>query len=74
MSWEFLDTIEEKNAFHDRLELIPAKWRGPTVDVIDTIESVKMGLAALGIDDNFLLIEATRLVLKRHDKATDLEQ
>ena len=56
-------------AFEQRLDNMPDEWRGPLVDVIDTIESLKMGLDSLGIDDNWLLIEATRLVLERHDKA-----
>lgn len=55
--------------FDRRLELIPDSWRGPIVEVVDTIETVKMGLRAIGIDDNLLLIEAVRLALDRYDKA-----
>lgn len=57
------------DCFDRRLELIPDSWRGPIVEVVDTIETVKMGLRAIGIDDNLLLIEAVRLALDRYDKA-----
>lgn len=58
-----------RTPFDRRLEHVPYEWRGPLVDVIDTFETVQIGLKSIGIDDSFLLTEAVRLVLDRHDKA-----
>ncbi len=55
-------------AFDKRLELVSPEWRDPLIDVIDTFENVQIGLKSIGIDDSFVLIEAARLVLERHDK------
>lgn len=55
-------------AFDERLELVSPEWRDPLIDVIDTFENVQIGLKSIGIDDSFVLIEAARLVLERHDK------
>jgi hypothetical protein len=60
-------------AFDHRLELVPDRWRGPLVDVVDTFGTVQIGLKSIGIDDPFVLVEAVRLVLDRHDKATTEE-
>ena len=60
-------SFEATEQFNLRLRLVPDEWRGPIVEVIDTIESVNMGLASIGINDSSVLIEATRLVLQRHD-------
>jgi hypothetical protein len=57
-----------RQRFERRLQLTPQEWRGPLVDVIDTIDNVKTGLASLDINDNFILMEATRLVLERQEK------
>lgn len=66
--------MDTTTAFDRRLDNTPDEWKGPLVDVIDTIESVKMGLNSLGIHDSRLLIEATRLVLECHDRAAESEQ
>ena len=60
--------MESTSAFDCRLVHVPHKWRGPIVDVIDTFETVQLGLKSIGIDDPFVLTEAVRLVLDRHDK------
>ena len=62
-----------RTPFDRRLEQVPHEWRGPLVDVIDTFEYVQIGLKSIGIDDPFLLAEAVRLVLNRHDKAVAVE-
>ena len=54
--------------FDRRLAHVPHKWQGPIVDVIDTFETVQLGLKSIGIDDPFVLIEAVKLVLDRYDK------
>ena len=56
--------------FDRRLVHVPHKWRGPIVDVIDTFETVQLGLKSIGIDDPFVLIEAVKLVLDRYDKVS----
>jgi hypothetical protein len=62
------------NSFDERLAHVPHKWRGPIVDVVDTFETVQIGLKCAGIDDAFILTEAVRLVFERYDKArTDAE-
>ena len=63
--WSHMDAI---TAFDKRLELVSPEWRDPLIDVIDTFENVQIGLKSIGIDDSFVLIEAARLVLERHDK------
>ena len=60
--------MDATSAFDRRLVHVPHKWRGPIVDVIDKFETVQLGLKSIGIDDPFVLIEAVRLVLDRHDK------
>ena len=60
--------MDATSAFDRRLVHVPHKWRGPIVDVIDTFETVQLGLKSIGIDDPFVLTEAVRLVLDRHDK------
>jgi hypothetical protein len=62
--------MDSTTDFDRRLRIIPEEWRGPLVDVIDTFENVQIGLKSIGIDDPFLLTEAVRLVLDRHDKST----
>jgi hypothetical protein len=57
------------NSFDERLAHVPHKWRGPIVDVVDTFETVQIGLKCAGIDDPFILTEAVRLVFERYDKA-----
>lgn len=65
--------MDSKTPFEKRLELIPWEWKGPLVDVIDTIETVQMGLKSIGIDDPFVLMEAVRLVIDRYNKAEAAE-
>jgi len=55
-------------AFDHRLKHVPSRWRDPIVDVVDTFETVQIGLKCIGIEDPFVLIEAVKLVLHRHDK------
>ena len=55
-------------AFDRRLKHVPDRWRDPIVDVVDTFETVQIGLKCIGIEDPFVLIEAVKLVLDRHDK------
>jgi hypothetical protein len=38
--------------------------------VVDTFETVQIGLKSIGIDDPFVLIEAVKLVLDRYDKVS----
>lgn len=59
-----------RTPFDHRLSCVPNEWRGPLVEVIDTFETVQIGLKDIGIDDPFLLAEAVRLVLERHDKSS----
>jgi len=54
--------------FDRRLEHVPVEWRRPLIDVIDTFETVQMGLKGLGIEDTVVLVAAVKLVLDRHDK------
>lgn len=56
------------NSFDDRLAHVPHRWRGPIVDVVDTFETVQIGLNCAGIEDSFVLTEAVRLVFERYDK------
>ena len=58
-------------AFDRRLEFVPDSWREPLVDVVDTFETVQIGLKCIGIEDSFVLIEAVKLVLDRRDKAKE---
>jgi len=60
-------------AFDRRLKHVPDRWRDPIVDVVDTFETVQIGLRSVGIDDPFILIEAVRLTFDRYDKATPEE-
>lgn len=54
--------------FDHRLEHVPVEWRRSLIDVIDTFETVQMGLKGLGIEDTVVLVAAVKLVLDRHDK------
>jgi HSP20 family molecular chaperone IbpA len=77
MTWaDFLDQREVRQQrtekFDQRLSWLDKhapQWNQPLVDVVDTIEHVKIGLESIGINDNFLLIEAVRMVLERHDRS-----
>jgi len=55
-------------AFDRRLKHVPDRWRDLIVDVVDTFETVQIGFKCIGIEDPFVLIEAVKLVLDRHDK------
>ena len=60
--------MDATSSFDRRLAHVPQKWHVPIVDVVDTFETVQLGLKSIGIDDPFVLIEAVRLVFDRHDK------
>jgi len=61
--------MDATTPFDRRLAHIPHDWRGPIVDVVDTFETVQIGLKCDGIEDPFVLTEAVRLVLERYDRA-----
>jgi hypothetical protein len=61
--------MDATTAFDQRLELVSPEWRDPLIHVIDTFENVQIGLKSIGIDDPFVLMEAVKLVIDRHDKA-----
>lgn len=56
--------------FDQRLEHVPYGWRGPIVDIVDTFETVQMGMKALGVNNPHIVLEVVKLVLERHDKAS----
>lgn len=60
--------MDSLNAFDLRLQNIPIDWKQPIVDVVDTFDTVQIGLKSIGIDDPFLLTKAVELVLDRYDK------
>jgi hypothetical protein len=60
--------MDTTTAFDRRLKHVPDAWSRPLVEVIDTFENVQIGLKSIGIEDSFVLIEATRMVIERHDK------
>ena len=62
--------MDARTPFDHRLVHVPHEWRGPIVDVVDTFETVQIGLKSIGIDDPFVLIEAVKLVLDRYDKVS----
>jgi len=72
MSTRDLLNAFEKNQnslpFNQQLKHVPGEWRGPIVEVVDTFETVKLGLEGIGVNDTLALIEAVKLVLDRHDK------
>lgn len=68
-----MTAMDLATAFDHRLKHVPDRWRGPIADVVDTFETVQIGLKSVGIDDSFVLIEAVRLVFDRYDKASPEE-
>ena len=62
--------MDATTPFDHRLVHVPHEWRCPIVDVVDTFETVQIGLKSIGIDDPFVLIEAVKLVLDRYDKVS----
>jgi hypothetical protein len=57
------------DAFEFRLGCIPYEWKGPTVDVLDTAETVVTKLRVLELElDPVLIYELTKLILSRKDK------
>jgi hypothetical protein len=60
--------MDATTAFDRRLKHVPDAWSRPLIEVIDTFENVQIGLKSIGIEDSFVLIEATRMVIERHDK------
>lgn len=65
-----MTAMDLTTAFDRRLKHVPDSWREPLVDVVDTFETVQIGLKCIGIEDPFVLIEAVKLVLDRRDKAS----
>jgi hypothetical protein len=68
-----LENYENTQQYNKALARLPHEWKGPVVDVVDTFGIVRMGLKSIGIDDNFVLADAVRMVLERHDKALDAD-
>jgi hypothetical protein len=68
-----MTVMDLTTAFDHRLKNVSDSWLRPTIDVIDTFETVQIGLKSIGIEDPFVLIEAVRLVFDRYDKATTEE-
>jgi hypothetical protein len=66
---DVLENREKTERFNNYLMSAPLEWRGPVVDVIDTFEIVKKGLSSIGIDDPYVLVEAARMAIERHDKS-----
>lgn len=66
-----LENLEKSNKFNEHLTRLPLKWRGAIVDVIDTFDTVKEGLSSIGIDDPFVLTEAVRMAIERHDNSIE---
>lgn len=68
------------NRFDIRIANIPSDWQGPCVDVIDTAETICIGLQAStvfntanpAIDCPHLVAELTRLVFERRDSADEV--
>ena len=54
--------------FCHQLNYIPEEYRQPIVDVVDTFNTVQLGLRSLGVDDPFLVLEAVKIVLQRYDR------
>ena len=55
------------NEFDLRLELIPYEWKGPVVDVLDTLETVIIKLRSIDYEpDPALVGRLTDLILTRH--------
>ena len=53
--------------FDLRLELIPYEWKGPVVDVLDTVETVIIKLRSIEYEpDPVLVWRLTDLILERH--------
>ena len=68
---ELLAKVEQRQKFDEALMRIPLKWRGAVVDVVETFEIVKQGLLLIGIDDPFVLTEAVRMAIERHDSSSE---
>jgi hypothetical protein len=72
MDWTgALENLEKNKKYTEHLMRMPLKWRGAVVDVIDTFDIVKEGLLSIGIDDPFVLTEAVRMAIERHDKSAE---
>ena len=54
--------------FCHQLKYIDEEYRQPIIDVVDTFNTVQLGLKSLGIDDPFVVLEAVKIVLQRYDK------
>ena len=71
---DLLNSFEKRQnslPFNQQLKHVPEDWRGPIVEVVDTFETVRLGLEGIGVNDTLALIEAVKLVLDRHDKSID---
>lgn len=57
------------DAFEFRLQCIPYEWKGPTVNVLDTAETVVVKLKTMELKpDPVLVYKLTELILKLKDK------
>jgi len=65
--------MDATTGFDHRLKHLPNRWRAPIVDVMDTFETMQIGLKSIGIEDSYVLIEAVRMVFDRYDKADPKE-
>ncbi|RPH38554.1 MAG: hypothetical protein EHM87_25400 [Burkholderiales bacterium] len=68
---EIAEKVEQREKFEESLSRIPLKWRGAIVDVFETFEIVKQGLLLIDIDDPFVLTEAVRMTIERHDNSSE---
>jgi len=73
----FEEAVKAEKAWNLRVNNVPFPWRGPLVDVIDTIESVRIGLTSAleAYPSEAAVLEVTRMVLaeKYRDKKGDEE-
>jgi hypothetical protein len=57
--------IRHAGAFDRRVQWVPADWRGPLIDVLDTYEAVRLKLLELhGFAQGDTCVDLTRLVLE----------
>lgn len=59
--------MHHSNSFDIRLELTPYEWKGPIVEVLDTVETVIIKLRSIDYEpDPALVGRLTDLILERH--------
>jgi hypothetical protein len=73
----FEEAVKAEKAWNLRVNNVPFLWRCPLVDVIDTVESVRIGLTSAldAYPSEAAVLEVTRMVLaeKYRDKKGDEE-